>query len=195
MDQKWKWCFLLMTRSFVFQNEKSAVWVLAKNYVAQCLKIGEEVSFSNASEASYVYILTEQKFIKNINDCTFLENLRLKLNSVSRQVTFKRTKISGKCQNSKIQIRHFWLLQTMFYLRLVIYKLITKMSHLNFGLIHNLCLSGNTVWTQAFKVSKSRQIDNNLWPFSTQIQKRARFARKSQCWMRLFSNTVPQNVI
>ena len=30
----------------------------------QCLKITEKVSFDIASEASYVYILSEQKFIK-----------------------------------------------------------------------------------------------------------------------------------
>ena len=33
--------------------------------------------------------------------------MKLQSNSVTRQVTFNRTKISGKCQNSKIQMRHF----------------------------------------------------------------------------------------
>ena len=33
--------------------------------VSQCLKIMEKVSFDIASEASYVYILSGQKFIKN----------------------------------------------------------------------------------------------------------------------------------
>ena len=32
---------------------------------AQCLKITEKVSFNIASEASYVYILSGQKLIKN----------------------------------------------------------------------------------------------------------------------------------
>ena len=32
---------------------------------AQCLKITEKVAFNIASEASYVYILSGQKFIKN----------------------------------------------------------------------------------------------------------------------------------
>ena len=32
--------------------------------VARCLKITEKVSFNTASEASYVYILSGQKFIK-----------------------------------------------------------------------------------------------------------------------------------
>ena len=33
----------------------------------------------------------------------------LQSNSVTRQVTFNRTKISGKCQNVKTQMRHFEL--------------------------------------------------------------------------------------
>ena len=33
--------------------------------MAQCLKIIEKVSFNIASEASYVYILSGQKLIKN----------------------------------------------------------------------------------------------------------------------------------
>ena len=33
---------------------------------ARCLKITENVSFNNASEASFVYILSGQKFIKNV---------------------------------------------------------------------------------------------------------------------------------
>ena len=32
---------------------------------SRCLKIAENVSFNIASEASYVYILSGQKFIKN----------------------------------------------------------------------------------------------------------------------------------
>ena len=32
---------------------------------ARCLKISEKVSFDIASEASYVYILSEQKLIEN----------------------------------------------------------------------------------------------------------------------------------
>ena len=50
------------------------------NVSTQCLKITENVSFYIASEASYVYILSGQKLIKNVkND-----------------------------QNWKIQMRHFW---------------------------------------------------------------------------------------
>ena len=39
---------------------------------AQCLKITQKVSFKIASEASYVYILSGQKFIKNAEKGQFL---------------------------------------------------------------------------------------------------------------------------
>ena len=44
----------------------------------------------------------------------FLKTWSLRSNSVTRQVSFNRTKIGGKCQNSKIQIRHFgWFSNTV----------------------------------------------------------------------------------
>ena len=47
---------------------------------AQCLKITEKVSFNIASEASYVYILSGQKLIKNAKNGPFwrvCENLKV----------------------------------------------------------------------------------------------------------------------
>ena len=47
--------------------------------LARCLKITEKVSFSIASEASYVYILSGRKFIKNAKNGQFwrvFENLK-----------------------------------------------------------------------------------------------------------------------
>ena len=47
---------------------------------ARCLKITEKVSFNIASEASYVYILSGQKLIKNAKNGPFwrdFENLKL----------------------------------------------------------------------------------------------------------------------
>ena len=47
---------------------------------SRCLKITEKVSFNIASEASYVYILSGQKFIKNAKNGQFWrvsENLKL----------------------------------------------------------------------------------------------------------------------
>ena len=38
----------------------------------QCLKITEKVSFNIASEASYVYIFSRQKFITNSKNGPFL---------------------------------------------------------------------------------------------------------------------------
>ena len=68
----------------------------------RCLKITEKVSFNIASEASYVFILSGQKLIKNTKNAQFGEFLKtysLRLNSVTRQVSYNRTKIGGKCQN------------------------------------------------------------------------------------------------
>ena len=39
---------------------------------AQCLQISEKVAFNIASEASYVYILSRQKFIENAKKSSFL---------------------------------------------------------------------------------------------------------------------------
>ena len=70
--------------------------------LAQCLKIGRKVSFNIASEASYVYILSGQKFIKNAKNGPIwrvFEKLILAVKCVTRQVSFNRTKIGEKCQN------------------------------------------------------------------------------------------------
>ena len=67
----------------------------------QCLKIAQKVSFNIASEASYVYILSGQKFIKMpkmVNFDEFLKTWSLRSDSVTRQVTFLGTKIDVKCQ-------------------------------------------------------------------------------------------------
>ena len=48
--------------------------------LAQCLKITEKVAFNIASEASYVYILSGQEFIKNAKNGQFwrgFEKLKL----------------------------------------------------------------------------------------------------------------------
>ena len=69
---------------------------------ARCLKITEKVSFNIASEASYVYILSEHKLIKNAKNSQFgefLKTWRLRSNSATRQISFHMTKIGGKGQN------------------------------------------------------------------------------------------------
>ena len=63
---------------------------------SQCLKIAQKVAFNSASEASYVYFLSGQKLIKTAKNYPFW---RVFENSVTRQVTFIRTKIGEKYQN------------------------------------------------------------------------------------------------
>ena len=72
---------------------------------SQCLKITKKVVINIASEASYVNILSGQKFIENAKNGQFGEVLKIEatsVNSVTRQVTFNKTKIGRKCQNLKI---------------------------------------------------------------------------------------------
>ena len=70
----------------------------------QWLKIQEKVSFNMAREASYIYIMSGQKLMKVAKNG---QTWNLRSNSVTRQVNFNKTKIDEKCQNSKIQMRHF----------------------------------------------------------------------------------------
>ena len=90
-----------------------------KNYMPthSVWKSQKKWQFSIASEASYVYILSGQKFIKNAKNGQFGEFLKiwsLWLNSVTRQLNFNETKISGKCQKWKTEMRHFgWFSNTV----------------------------------------------------------------------------------
>ena len=55
-------------------------FICDRTMVPQCLKITEKVSFNIASEASYVYIFSGQKLIKNAKNgpfWRFFENLKL----------------------------------------------------------------------------------------------------------------------
>ena len=68
----------------------------------QCFKITQKclILLKIASEASYVYILSGQKFIKNAKNGQFGDFLKtgsLRSNSVTRQDNFNRAKISRKC--------------------------------------------------------------------------------------------------
>ena len=54
------------------------------------------------------------KMPKMVNFGEFLKTWSLRSNSVTRQVNFNRTKNGGKCQNSKLEMRHFgWFSNTM----------------------------------------------------------------------------------
>ena len=65
-------------------------------------KNDKKVSFNIASEASYVYILSGQKFIKTAINVPFwrvFENLKLAVKQSYQAGQFYRTKIDGKYQN------------------------------------------------------------------------------------------------
>ena len=69
--------------------------VILNSIQAQCLKISEKVAFNIASEASYVYILSGQKLIKNAKNGPFgefLKNLKLAVKQCYQKVNFKRAK-------------------------------------------------------------------------------------------------------
>ena len=53
-------------KTIMKRNKSKLIWA-----AAQCLKITEKVSFNIASEASYVYIFSGQKFTKNAKNSHF----------------------------------------------------------------------------------------------------------------------------
>ena len=54
------------------------------------------------------------KMPKMVHFGEFLKTWSLRSNSVTREVSFNRTKIGGKCQNWKIQMQHFgWFSNTV----------------------------------------------------------------------------------
>ena len=79
---------------------------------SQCMKITEKVAFNIASEASYVYILSKQKFIENAKNYPFwrvFENLKLVVKQCyqpDRSILVER-KLVENAKIRKIQMRHF----------------------------------------------------------------------------------------
>ena len=74
---------------------------------SQCLKIREKVSFRIASEASYVYIFSGQKFIKNAKSSQFCEFW--KTEACGQIVLPDWSILIGQklVENAKFQMRHF----------------------------------------------------------------------------------------
>ena len=72
-------CFEINQKWIIWFSSK-ILWKKRLLYTTRCLKITEKVSFNIASEASYVYILSGQKLIKNVKNGPFwrvFENLKL----------------------------------------------------------------------------------------------------------------------
>ena len=76
--------------------------------------MAQKVTFNIASEASYVYILRGQKFIKNAHFEEFLKTWSLLSNSVTRQVNFIWTKMDKKNSNWDIlcNFQTLWFCKT-----------------------------------------------------------------------------------
>ena len=72
-----------------------------------CLKITEKVSFNNASEASAVYILSGQKFIKNTKNGQFRKPEAYGQTVLPAKSFLIGQKLMENAKISKIQIRHF----------------------------------------------------------------------------------------
>ena len=63
---------VMHTRDYVIKIVASRLGKLLTMWqTAQCQKITEKVAFNIASEASYIFILSEQKFIKNAKNGQF----------------------------------------------------------------------------------------------------------------------------
>ena len=113
------WYRIYMAKNLNSDVVKSRIWhKLIHNWrtitsCSRCLKITEKVSFNIASEASYFYILSGQKLVKNAKNGQIwrvLENLELAVKQsyqTARQVSFNRTKIGGKSQKSNAT---FWVI-------------------------------------------------------------------------------------
>ena len=91
------------------------------------------------------------------------------------------------------------LLRRLMLPKHIVWKLL-KMSHLKFGIFHQLLsdLSANTVWPQASGFQKLSKMDH-FWHFYLTFvhSKCKRSSLRSQCWMILFlwfSNSV-QNIL
>ena len=82
---------------------------------ARYLKITEKGSF-NIARATFTFWVIKSwlKMPKMVYFGEFLKTWSLRSNSVTRQVSLKKTKIGEKCQNWKIQMRHFgWFSNTV----------------------------------------------------------------------------------
>ena len=76
-----------------------------KKMHVQCLKIAQKVAFNIASEASYVYILSGQKFIKSAKNGPFLR-LFWKLEACGETVLPDRSILIGQKIGGNVKIKN-----------------------------------------------------------------------------------------
>ena len=76
-----------------------------------------------------------------------IDNLNVRSNSITRQVNFSRTKISGQCQKRKLQMRHFgWFLNNV-----PLFKISEWEKNRISSSIKPSTLCPNSIWDQNFK--------------------------------------------
>ena len=86
-------------------------WMVQKFWLWHSVWKSQKKSHSTLREkrAKFTFWVDKSwlKMPKMVKICKFLETWSLQSNSITRQVSFNRTKIGGKYQNSKIQMGHF----------------------------------------------------------------------------------------
>ena len=98
--------------------------------------------YHSTLRATFTFLVDKSwlKMAKMVHFVEFLKTWSLRSNSVTRQVSFNRTKIGGKCQNQKINMRHYeWFLN---HVRFIIIAHWTKWTILvdlatDFGSVYN----------------------------------------------------------
>ena len=95
-------------------------WTLGQLSLERDLHVGTQFeshrkkspSTLRAKRAPFTFWVDKRlsKMPKIVNFGEFLKTWSLRSKSVTRQVSFNRTKIGGKCQNSKLQNATFWVI-------------------------------------------------------------------------------------
>ena len=106
----------------------------------------------------------------------FLKTWSLRSNSVTRQVSFNKTKVGGKCQNWKTQMWHFGWFSNTVHVYLIDFSAISKVLSLsqnpvNFNdFLHSflmdwqvqvMCLPGYLM--TSFKAQECKRVNFSLW--------------------------------
>ena len=138
------------------------------------------ISFNIASEASYVYILSGQNLInmpKIVHFVEFLKTWSELSNSVTRQVSFNRTKIGGKIPKLKnIKCDILSNFQTMWGDCHSVWKPLGKVSFYNFvseGWVFKAQIITRQLLNQ---ISHATSFDVQFWPLLKKTKKTPKIA-------------------
>ena len=100
--------YILSGQKFI-KNAKNSQFLVSLHCIWKSQK--KSHSILRAKRATFTFWVGKSwlKMPKNSPIWRVFEKLSLRSNSVTRQVTFNKTKSGGKCQNWKIRMRHFLL--------------------------------------------------------------------------------------